>query len=145
MATTLKKATSPDYPQCEEQCSAIKFQFLQNFFKFYGIYNILLQTIFWTATHFLTLGVTVPNTINTHEFHLECHIWLKIQNSITIFRDYLWLFKIFVNLNAILLAYIINCKFKNSITNNCCFGTSTTSPWAKATFLYMYFFQCAYH
>ena len=42
MATTLKKAISPDSPQCEEQCSAIKFQFLQIFFKFYGIYNILL-------------------------------------------------------------------------------------------------------
>ena len=33
MATTLKKAISPDSPQCEEQCSAIKFQFLQNFPK----------------------------------------------------------------------------------------------------------------
>ena len=36
-------------------------------------------------------------------------------------------------------------SFKNSLTNNCCFGTSTTSPWAKATFLYMYFFQYANH
>ena len=33
MATTLKKAISPDSPQCEEQCVAIKFQFLQNFPK----------------------------------------------------------------------------------------------------------------
>ena len=33
MATTLKKAISPDSPQCEEQCSAIKFQFLQYFLK----------------------------------------------------------------------------------------------------------------
>ena len=99
MATTLKKAILPDSPQCQEQCSAIKFQFLQNFFKIYGIYNILLQTIFWTAHIFLTLGVTVQNTINTHEFCLEHHIWLKIQNSITIFHDYLWLFKILVNLN----------------------------------------------
>ena len=31
MATTLKKSISPDSPQCEEQCVAIKFQFLQNF------------------------------------------------------------------------------------------------------------------
>ena len=31
MATTLKKSILPDSPQCEEQCSAIKFQFLQNF------------------------------------------------------------------------------------------------------------------
>ena len=36
-------------------------------------------------------------------------------------------------------------NFKNSLTNNCCFGTSTVSPWAKATFLYMYFFQYANH
>ena len=102
MATTLKNVISPDSPQCEEQYSAIKFQFLQSFFKmvnqiYYRIYNILLQTIFWTAPHFLTLGVTVPNTINTHEFHLEHHTWLKIQNSITIFCGYLWLFKILVN------------------------------------------------
>ena len=149
MATTLKKAISPDSPQCKEQCSVIKFQFLQNFFKFYGIYNILLQTIFQTAPLFVTLGVAVPNTINTHEFCLEHHIWLKIQNSITIFCDYLWLFKIFVNLNFFYtlscLHSITNCKFKNSLTNNCCFGTSTMSPWAKVTFLYMYFFQCANH
>ena len=107
MATTLKKAISPGSPQCEEQCSAIKSQFLQIFFKIYGIYNILLQTIFRTAPHFLTLGVTVPNTINTHEFCLEHHIWLKIQNSITIFRDYLWLFKIFVNLNFFFLHAVL--------------------------------------
>ena len=107
MATTLKKAISPDSPQCEEQYSAIKFQFLQSFFEIYGIYNILLQTIFWTAPHFLTLGVAVPNTINTHEFHLEHHIWLKIQNSITIFHGYLWLFKILVNLNFFLHAVLL--------------------------------------
>ena len=40
---------------------------------------------------------------------------------------------------------ITNCKFKNSLTNDCCFGTSTVSPWAKATFLYMYLFQYANH
>ena len=32
-------------------------------------------------------------------------------------------------------------SFKNSLINHCCFGTSTTSPWAKVTFLHMYFFQ----
>ena len=99
MATTHKKSISLGSLQCEEQYSAIKFQFLQSFFQIYGIYNILLQTILWTALHFLTLGVTMPNTINTHEFRLECHTWLEIQNSITIFRGYLWLFKILVNLN----------------------------------------------
>ena len=106
---------SPDSLQCEEQCSAIKSQFLHKFSKIYSIYNILLQTIFRTALHFLTLGVAVPNTINTHEFRLECHIWLEIQNSITIFRGYLWLFKISVNLNFFYtlscLHSITNCKF----------------------------------
>ena len=126
-----------------------KISIFTKFSKIYGIYNILLQTIFWTAPHFLTLGVTVPNTINTHEFCLEHYIWLKIQNSITIFRGYLWLFKILVNLNFFFfytlscLHSITNCKFKNSLTNNCCFGTSTASPWAKPTFLYMCFSQYA--
>ena len=50
-----------------------KISISTKFFQIYGIYNILLQTIFWTAPHFLTLGVTVPNTINTHKFHLEHH------------------------------------------------------------------------
>ena len=82
MATTLKKSISPDSPQCEEQCVAIKNSIVTKFSKIYSIYNIL------------SLGVTVLNTINTHKFCLEHHIWLEIQNSITIFRDYL-----LVNLN----------------------------------------------
>ena len=28
-----------------------------------------------------------------------------------------------------------------SLINHCCFGTSTLSPWAEATFLHIYFFQ----
>ena len=107
MATTLKKAISPNSLQCEEQCLAIKFQFLQSFSEIYSIYNILLQTIFQTAPHFLTLGVTVPNTINTHEFCLEHHILLKIQNSITIFHGYLWLYKILDNLNFFFLHAVL--------------------------------------
>ena len=100
MATTLKKShISPDSPAMRGTTFSYKISIFTKFSKIYGIYNILLQTIFWTALHFLTLGVTVPNTINTHKFHLEHHIWLKIQNSITIFCGYLWLFKIFVNLN----------------------------------------------
>ena len=129
-----------------------KISIFTKFSKIYGIYNIFLQTIFWTAPHFLTLGVAILNTINTNEFHLEHHIWLKIQNSnipITIFHGYLWLFKILVNLNFFYtlscLHSITNCKFKNSLTNNCCFDTSTVSPWAKVTVLYMYFFQYANH
>ena len=66
MATTLKNFISSDSPQYEEQIAISNFT---NIFKIYDIYNILLQTIFWTTRLFLTLGVTVPNTINTHEFH----------------------------------------------------------------------------
>ena len=69
MATTLKKVISSDFPQCNEQYLAIKFQFLQNLFRIYGMYSTLLQVISRTAPHFLTLGVTAPNTINTQEFH----------------------------------------------------------------------------
>ena len=117
MATTCKKSISRDSPQCEEQYSAIKFQFLQSFSEIYNIYNILLQTNFWTALHFLTLGVAVLNTVNTHEFCLERHIWLEIQNFITVFRGYLWLFKILVDLKLFFytlscLHSITNCKFK---------------------------------
>ena len=127
-----------------------KISIFTKFAKNYGIYNILLQTIFWTAPNFLTLGVAVPNTINTHKFHLEHHIWLEIQNSITIFRGYLWLFKICVNLNFFFTHYLAcialpTVSLKNPLTNNCCFGTSTASSWAKATFLYMYYFQYANH
>ena len=32
-------------------------------------------------------------------------------------------------------------SYKNSLINHCCFGTSTMSPWAKAMFSHMYFFQ----
>ena len=56
---------------------------------------------------FLTLCVAVPNTMNTAEFHLEHHIWLKIQNSIAIICGYLWLFKILVNLNFFLDAALL--------------------------------------
>ena len=69
MATTLKKSISPDSPQCKEQCVTHKISILQNFSKTYSIYDILLQTIVRTAPTLLTLDVTVPNTINTHEFH----------------------------------------------------------------------------
>ena len=85
MATTLK-VYIPKLPAVQGTMFSYKISIFTKFSKIYGIYNTLLQTIFRTAPHFLTLGVTVPNIINTHEFCLECHIWLKIQNSITIFH-----------------------------------------------------------
>ena len=69
MATTLKRSISPDSPQCEEQCVSYKISIFTKFSKIYSNHNVLLQTIFWTALHFLTLSVTVLNTINTGKFH----------------------------------------------------------------------------
>ena len=68
MATTIKNFISTDSLQYEEHIATIEVQILQKNFKIYDIYNILLQTIFWTTRLFLTLGVTVLNTINTHKF-----------------------------------------------------------------------------
>ena len=96
------KRLYPQTPHTVRTMFSYKISIFTKFFKIYGIYNILLQNIFRTAPHFLTLDVTVLNTINAHEYCLEHHIWLEIQNSITIFRGYLWLFKILVNLNFIL-------------------------------------------
>ena len=125
-----------------------KISIFTNFFKIYSIYNILLQTIFQTTLHFLTLGVTVPNTINTHEFCLSVipgskfkipsqyfAITLAFQNSCQLI--------FFTRCLACIVSPTVS--FKNSLNNNCCFGTSTVSPWAKVTFLYMYFFQYANH
>ena len=43
---------------------------------------------------------------------------------------------------ACIALQIVSLKLTNY---NCCFGTSTASPWAKATLLYMYLFQYANH
>ena len=88
MATTLKNFISSDSPQYEEQIATIKFQI----FKIYNIYNILLQTIFWTTQLFLMLGVTVPNTINTHEFHPSIIPGLKFKTPSQYFAITFWLF-----------------------------------------------------
>ena len=50
------------------------------------------------------------------------------------------------NLYQLLFIFFCACtavqivSFKNPPANYCCFGTSTVSPWAKATFLHMYLF-----
>ena len=100
MATTLKKGYIPMLPTMRGTIFGYNISIFTKFFQIYRNYNILLKTIFWTAPHFLTLGVTVLNTINTPEFHREHHTWLEIQNSITIFCGYLWLFKIFCQLTT---------------------------------------------
>ena len=88
------------------------------------------------------LGVAVPHTINTRDFCPSVISWLKIQNSITIFCGDLFGISKFVS-----TFYILYCCIALSIVrfytliNHCCFGTSTLSPWAKTTFLHMYFSQ----
>ena len=126
-----------------------KISIFTKFFKIYSIYNTLLQTIFWTTLHFLTLGVTVPITINTHKFCLSVIPGLKFKIPsqyfvITFgFSKFLSTYIFFTRCLACIVSPTVS--FKNSLNNNCCFGTSTTSPWAKVMFLYMYFFQYASH
>ena len=122
-----------------------KISIFTKFLKIYSIYNILLQTIFWTTQHFLTLGITVLNTISTHKFHLSIIPGSKFKIPSQYFTIIFWFFKILVNFNYFF--YTLSCivsptvSFKNSLINNCCFGTSTASPWAKVTFLYMFSFS----
>ena len=66
MATTLKKSISLDSPQCEEQSVTIKFQILQIFSKSTTFITYYCRPFFGQPSTFLTLVVTVPNTINTH-------------------------------------------------------------------------------
>ena len=117
MATTLKKSISPDSPQCKEQYVAIKFQFFTKLSKIYSIYNVLLQTIFWTALHFLTLGVTVPNTINTHKFHPSIISGWKFKIPSQYFTVTFWLCK-FLSTYTFILFYMLSCLHSST---NCKF------------------------
>ena len=84
-----------------------KISIFTKFFKFYSIYNVLLQTIFQKTRHFLTLGVTVLNTINTHEFCLSIIPGSKFKIPSQYFVITFWLFQIFVNFNFFLHAALI--------------------------------------
>ena len=66
MATTIKNLISTDSPQYEEHTTTIKIQILQNFLNYATFKTYYCRRL---PRLFLTLGVTVPNTINTHEFH----------------------------------------------------------------------------
>ena len=90
MATTIKNFISTDSPQYEEHIATREVQILQNFLKYTTFKTYYCRRFFGQPRLFLMLGVTVPNTINTHEFCPKCHTGLKIQNSITIFRGYLF-------------------------------------------------------
>ena len=68
MATTIKNFISTDSPQYEEHITTIKVQILQNFLKYATFKTHFCRPFFRQPRLFLTLGVTVLNTINTHEF-----------------------------------------------------------------------------
>ena len=95
---------------------------------------------------FLTLGVAVLNTINTHEFRPSVipGSKFKIPSQYFVvtclaFLNFCQLFNIFTCCFACIASSIVS--FTHWLINHCCFGTSTLSPWAKATFLHMYFLQ----
>ena len=69
MATTIKNFISTDYPQYEEHITTIKVHILQNFKKYTTFKTCYCRRFFGQPRLFLTLGVTVLNTINTDEFH----------------------------------------------------------------------------
>ena len=69
MATIVKNFISTDSPQYEEHITTIKIQILQNFLKYATFKTYYCRRFFRQPQLFLTLGVAVPNTINTHEFH----------------------------------------------------------------------------
>ena len=52
---------------------------------------------------------------------------------------FLNLYQLFIFLHAVIASSIVS--FTHGLINHCCFGTSTLSPWAKTTFLHMYFLQ----
>ena len=68
MATIVKNFISTDSLQYEEHITTIKIQILQNFLKYVTFKTYYCRQFFGQPQLFLTLGVTVPNTINTHEF-----------------------------------------------------------------------------
>ena len=92
MATTLQKSISPDSPQCEEQSVTIKFQILQIFSKSTTFITYYCRPFFGQPSIFLMLGVTVPNTINTHKFHPSVIPGLKFKIPPQYFMITFWLF-----------------------------------------------------
>ena len=69
MDTTIKNAISTDSPYAKKHTTTIKMQILQNFLKYATFKTYFCRQFFGQPRLFLTLGVTVPNTINTRKFH----------------------------------------------------------------------------
>ena len=68
MATTIKNFISTDSPQYKEHTMTIKIQILQKILKYTTFKTYYCRRFFGQPQLFLMLGVTVPNTINTHKF-----------------------------------------------------------------------------
>ena len=105
-----------------------------------------MQTIFWTTPALSNARCHCAEYYKYPQISPKHHTWLEIQNSITIFRGYLFgfskfwsTFYIFTCCFACIASSIVS--FTHYLINHCCFGTSTLSPWAKTTFLHMYFLQ----
>ena len=69
MATTIKNFISTDSPQYEEHIATIKVQILQNVLEYTTFKPYFCRPLFGQPWLYLTLGVTVLNTTNTHKFH----------------------------------------------------------------------------
>ena len=79
MATTIKIFISTDSPQYEEHITTIKVHILQNFLKYMTFKTCYCRQLFGQPQLFLTLGVTVQNTINTHKFRPRIIPGLKFE------------------------------------------------------------------
>ena len=92
MVTTLKNFISSDSPQYEEQIATVKFQTLQIFSKSTTFITYYCRPFFQSTRLFLMLGVTVPNTINTHEFRPSIIPGSKFKIPSQYFVITFWLF-----------------------------------------------------
>ena len=99
-----------------------------------------MQTIFQTALPLSSARCRCTKYYKYPQILPQRHTWLKIRNSITKICDTTLAFLNLYQLYIILPACITHCKFYTpELINYCCFGTSTLSPWAKTTFLHIFF------
>ena len=98
-----------------------------------------MQTIFRTALPLSNARCHCTEYYKYSQILPQHHTWLKIQNSITKIHDttlaFLNLYQLYIFFPALLVV------LHTELIIYCCFGTSTLSPWAKTTFLHMYFLQ----
>ena len=78
----------------------------------YNIYTDYCKPLFWTALHFLTLDVTVPNTINTCKFHPSIIPGSKFKIPLQYFADNFWPYKNSCELLFILHAVMLTQQYQ---------------------------------